>query len=185
MSTPNSDMTVNESGGAPPSFERDATGDITNDSLADAIQWFLQYDNRVSVIRHPQVEEVFQWKQQEDDLAGDDIFHFDTAEDRLAVGIFQAVMTNDTEQSLHDWIGQLLNALNEAAKTNEEICTAYKLNAAESSPVTEAEKIPTAATRDIYLTSCWLETLCTAEIRVLGWIYQEIYQHPFHPDNIF
>ncbi|GAC1403079.1 MAG: hypothetical protein NVSMB56_18040 [Pyrinomonadaceae bacterium] len=176
MSTPNNNATTNGHSDAPPSLQRDATGEITNGSVADVIQWFLQYDQRVSVIRYPPVEEVFQWKQTEDNLAGEDIFHFDTAEDRLAVGIFQAVMMNDTEQSLHDWIGQLLNALDEASKTNEQISSDYKLDIAASSPIAEANKIPTAATRDTYLTCCWLETLCTAEIRVLGWIYQELYK---------
>ena len=37
--------------------------------------------------------------------------------------------------------------------------------------------------RDIYLTCCWLETLCTAEVRVLGWAYRELYGRPFHPNN--
>lgn len=183
MATPNTNAATNGNANAPPSLKRDATGDITNDSLADVIQWFLSYDQRVSIIRHSQVEEVFQWKQTEDTLTGDDVFHFDSAEDRLAVGIFQAVLTHDTEESLHDWIGQLLNALDEASKTNEEISSAYKLDTVGSSPVAEASKIPTAATRNIYLTGCWLETLCTAEIRVLGWIYQEIYRRPFHPNN--
>ena len=45
----------------------------------------------------------------------------------------------------------------------------------------EAEKIPTERGRKVYLTCCWLEVLCTAEIRILGWIYQELYNRPYAP----
>ena len=45
----------------------------------------------------------------------------------------------------------------------------------------KAEKLTTNAERRLYLTSCWLEQLCTAEARVLGWVYQEIYGRPFTP----
>jgi len=33
----------------------------------------------------------------------------------------------------------------------------------------------------MYLTSSWIENLCTAEARFLGWIYQEMYGKPFTP----
>ena len=49
--------------------------------------------------------------------------------------------------------------------------------------VDESRKIPAASTRNDFLIDCWLETLCTAEIRVLGWLYREFYGRPFHPDN--
>jgi hypothetical protein len=52
-----------------------------------------------------------------------------------------------------------------------------------NSAVREAAKIPTTNGRAIFLTTCWLDTLCTAEIRVLGWVYQELYGRPFHPNN--
>jgi len=34
-----------------------------------------------------------------------------------------------------------------------------------------------------FLINCWIESLCTAEIRVLGWLYQEFYRRPFRPEN--
>ena len=43
----------------------------------------------------------------------------------------------------------------------------------------KSEKLTTNAEKRLYLASCWLEALCTAEARVLGWIYQEIYGRPF------
>jgi hypothetical protein len=49
--------------------------------------------------------------------------------------------------------------------------------------VAESTKIPVAITRADFLLNCWLETLCTAEIRVLGWLYREFYSRPFHPEN--
>ena len=45
------------------------------------------------------------------------------------------------------------------------------------------EYVPTARGREIYLTCCWLETLCTAEVRVLGWVYQARFGRAFHPNN--
>lgn len=167
---------------APPPLARDAAGRIDTNSLADIIAWFIDRDARVNAIRHPRVEEIFQWKQAASRRAGEEVFEFNSAEDRFAVGVVQALMVNDGEPALHDWIAQLLNALDEAARTNEEIATAYRLSTgADSSAVAESEKIPTAEGREVYLTYCWLEVLCTAELRVLGWLYQELYGRPFQP----
>jgi hypothetical protein len=168
----------------PPPIKLDAPNHINTASLADCIQWFLERDQRVAVIRHPTVEELFHWKQNESRSENEDVFIFDHAEDRLAIGIIQSLMQNTSEQELHAWISQLLNTLDEASKVNEEIAGAYKLETGGgASVVSEAEKIPTRRERTGYLVSCWLETLCTAEIRVLGWVYQELYGRPFHPDS--
>jgi hypothetical protein len=165
----------------PPALARDAAGRIEPSSLADIIEWFLERDPRVNVVRHPRVEEVFQWKQEAARAAGEEVFEFANAEDRLAVGVMQALMQNPSERELHEWIGQLLNALDEATKTNEEVANAYGLSPGGESRVAESGKIPTASGREVYLTCCWLETLCTAEVRVLGWLYQELYGKPFQP----
>lgn len=168
----------------PPALARDAEGRIEPSSLADIVGWFLDRDQRVNVVRDPRVEEIFQWKQEASRGAGEEVFEFASAEDRFAVGVVQALMQNPSERELHDWISQLLNALDDATKTNEEVAGAYRLDAGgAASALTESEKIPTAAGREVYLTCCWLETLCTAELRVLGWLYQELYRKPFHPDN--
>ncbi len=129
----------------PPSLKRAANGNIDNASLADVIEWFLRYDPRVNVINHPRVEEVFHWKQMEDSSGGDsaDALQFNRAEDRLAVGIFQALAEHDTEPELHEWIAQLLGALDEARKINEEISIRYNLHTEEGvSPIEEAKKLP-------------------------------------------
>ena len=168
----------------PPPLARDARGRVDNASLADVIQWFLDYDGRTSVIKHPNVEELFQWKQAEDLRANENLYVFNRAEDRLAIGIVQAVTEHSTERRLHDWISQLLQTLDEATKANEEIAASYRLETGtDASPVREAAKIPSANGRTVYLTYCWLEALCTAEARVLGWLYQEMYGRIFHPDN--
>lgn len=168
----------------PPPLARDAEGRIEPASLADIIGWFLARDARVNVVRHPRVEEIFQWKQEAARAAGEEVFEFASAEDRFAIGVMQALMQNPSERELHDWIGQLLNALDDAVKTNEEVARAYQLDAAsDASPLVESEKIPTARGREVYLTCCWLETLCTAEVRVLGWLYQELYGRSFSPDT--
>ena len=165
-----------------PPLQRDAGGNIDLDSVPDVIQWFLDYDERVAIIKHRNVEEVFQWKQQQSRAAGEEVFAFKQAEDRLAIGIIQALAENATEHDLHAWISQLLNALDSASKATEATAETYKLDLRSGgSVVMEAEKIPTARGQREFLINCWLETLCTAEARVLGWLYKEFYGHPFAP----
>jgi hypothetical protein len=163
---------------------RDQYGNVDYDSLPEVIQWFLDYDERVAIIKHPKVEELFQWKQEQSRNAGEDVFNFNRAEDRVAIGILQSVAHNPSERDLHSWISQLLNALQQASKRTEDLTASYELNMSEAkSIVEESGKIPAAKTRDAFLIDCWLETLCTAEVRVLGWLYQEFYGRPFRPDN--
>ncbi|HVF49006.1 MAG TPA: hypothetical protein VNA19_02895 [Pyrinomonadaceae bacterium] len=168
----------------PPPLRLDAGGRVEPASLAALIQWFLNYDQRVAVVNFPAVETLFQWKQQETARTQPEAYMFARAEDRLAVGIMQALAGNNTERALHTWIKELLAALDDATKTNEAIAEAYNLHPSEdTSVVVEAEKIPALGERGVYLTCCWLETLCTAEIRVLGWCYQQLYGRPFHPET--
>jgi len=168
----------------PPTLRLDARGRIEPVSLADLIQWFLDYDERVAVVRFPAVEALFQWKQQQMLRESPEAYAFSRAEDRLAVGVMQALVEHDTEDELHGWIKELLAAIDDASKTNEAIADSYGLKPSEdSSVVSEAEKIPSRREREIYLNCCWLETLCTAEARVLGWAYQGLYGRPFRPDN--
>ena len=161
---------------------RDACGDIDLDSVPDVIQWFLDFDQRVAIVKHPNVEEVFQWKQENSRSQGEVVFDFKQAQDRLAIGIIQALSEHNTERELHSWISQLLNALDSASKANEAAAETYKLDlAGGGSVVKEAAKIPTARGRRDFLINCWVETLCTAEARVLGWLYKEFYGKAFAP----
>ena len=41
-----------------PPLQRDAAGNVDVDSVPDVIEWFLNHDQRVAVIKHPSVEEV-------------------------------------------------------------------------------------------------------------------------------
>ena len=167
-----------------PMLLRDESGAVDYDSVPDVIQWFLDYDQRVAVIKDPKVEELFQWKQEQSRQAGEDIFNFNRAEDRLAIGIIQSIAHNPTELELHAWIGQLLNALNTASKATEDVTAAYQLDMKTAvSVVTEAGKIPAAKVRVDFLFNCWVEALCTAEVRVMGWLYREFYGRPFNPGN--
>jgi hypothetical protein len=168
----------------PPVLERDELGRIEPSSLADLIEWFLAHDPRVNMIRHSKVEAVFQWKQADSRRAGEEVYEFGSAEERLAIGIMQAIVENEGERALHGWISQLLNALDDATKTTEEVSHAYQLDTSgEASTIDEAAKIPTERGRTIFLMCCWLEVLCTAEVRVLGWVYQQLYGRPFQPAN--
>jgi hypothetical protein len=168
--------------GAFPPLRRTSQGEVDLDSIPDVVEWFLDYDQRVGVIRHPKVEEVFQWKQEQSKKDGEEVFIFNRAEDRLAIGIIQALAQHASREQLHSWISQLLNALDAASKANETAAETYKLNLGEAkSTVMEAEKIPFAGARREFLLNCWIEALCTAEARVLGWLYREFYAHPFRP----
>jgi len=165
-----------------PPLLRHADGNVDVDSVPDVIDWFLNNDQRVAVIKHPAVEEVFQWKQQESKKQGEDVFVFNRAEDRLAIGIIQALADNASERELHAWISQLLTALDNAGKANESTAEAYQLDLRSGgSIVKQAEKIPFQRGRTDFLVNCWIETLCTAEARVLGWLYKEFYGKPYAP----
>jgi len=165
-----------------PPLQRDAVGNVDVDSVPDVIEWFLNNDQRVAVVKHPSVEEVFQWKQQQSQLQGEEVFVFNRAEDRLAIGIIQALADNASERNLHAWISQLLMALDAAAKANESTAEAYQLDLRSGgSIVKQSEKIPFQCGRAEFLVNCWIETLCTAEARVLGWLYKEFYGKPYAP----
>src|SRR5258706_7520964 len=107
-----------EAPATPPPLQRDAQGNVDLDSVPDVIQWFLDFDRRVAIIKHPNVEEVFQWKQEQSRNAGEPVFAFNRAEDRLAIGIIQSLAENSTERTLHSWIRQLLNAPEAASNAN-------------------------------------------------------------------
>jgi predicted enzyme related to lactoylglutathione lyase len=170
----------------PPVLGRNAAGNADLDSVPDVIQWFLDFDQRVAIVKHRNVEEVFQWKQQQSQAAGEQVFAFNRAEDRLAIGIVQALAEHATERELHNWISQLLNALDSASKANGAVTTAYRLDLqAGGSVVNEAKKIPSARGREEFLINCWIETLCTAEARVLGWLYKELYGRAYVPESTF
>jgi len=165
-----------------PPLLRDAGGHVDVDSVPDVIEWFLNNDQRVAVIKHPAVEEVFQWKQQESKKQGEDVFVFNRAEDRLAIGIIQALADNSTQRELHAWIGRLLTALDNAAKANESTAESYQLDLRSGGSILkQADKIPFQRGRSEFLLNCWIETLCTAEARVLGWLYKEFYGRPYAP----
>ena len=67
-------------------------------------------------------------------------------------------------------------------QSKAEIAEANKIDETTlDSALAKSEKLTTNTERRLYLTSCWLETLLTAEARVLGWAYQEMYGRPFTP----
>ena len=166
----------------PPKLRPGASGGIDDNSLADLVEWFLNFDERVARMRHPYTEELFQWKQHDDVENGVGVYPFENAEARFAIGVFQALQENNSEPLLGLWLQDVLNALHESRETKTEISEANKVDeSAESLALEKAEKLTTNAERRLYLTSCWLEQLCTAEARVLGWVYQEIYGRPFTP----
>jgi len=166
----------------PPKLQRHADGAVDNNSVADLLEWFLNYDERTARMRHPMIEELFQWKQQDDAANGVGVYPFENAEARFAIGSIQALTENNSEPLLKLWITDVLNALQEAKNAKAEITETNDLDAnPELSPMARSEKLTTNAERRLYLSACWLEALCTAEARFLGWVYQELYGRPFQP----
>lgn len=173
-------MAESEQQMSPPALTQGPDGRLDPASLADLLEFFLNYDQKVAIVRHPHVEELFRWKQSDDEEQGVPTYPFENAESRFAVGVSQALAANDSEESLGKWITDLLEALGEAKQNNEDLAKAYSL-AQDRSHVDEAGKLPSNNERRFYLTSCWIESLCTAEVRFLGWVYQELYGKPFEP----
>jgi predicted ATPase len=166
----------------PPKLQKTPSGEINANSLADLLEWFLNFDQRVSLVRHPHVEELFEWKQADDAANGIEVYPFENAEARFAIGVFQALAENDSQAELQAWITEVLQALGESKQTNEDIAASYKLAIKEgASPVMESQNIPSKIEQRLFLTSSWLEALCTAEVRFLGWVYQELYGRTFEP----
>jgi hypothetical protein len=164
----------------PPKLRKTENGDIDVGSLASLLEWFLTYDQRVALVRHPHVEELFQWKQADDTAQGNEVYPFENAESRFAIGVLQALGENDSEEKLQSYISESLQALGESKQTNEEIAGVHGFQSSRSH-VEQAQTISSDIEKRIYLTSCWLESLCTAEVRFLGWVFQEIYGKPFQP----
>ena len=165
---------------SPPDLTAGADGKPAKDSVADIIEWFLNYDERTARIRHPQVNELFLWKQNDDQEQGIPTYPFENAEARFAIGVIQALEENNAEPLLKLWINDILGALQSARELKTELSETYKLDASPmDSSIKKSEKLTTNSERRMYLTSCWLEALLTAEIRVLGWFYQELYGRPF------
>jgi hypothetical protein len=164
----------------PPKLRINPDGIPDVGSIADLLEWFLQRDQRVGLMRHPHVEELFQWKRHDDETHGQEKAPFDSAEARFALGTIHALMENRDELALQIWMTQLLQALGEAKETSEDFVAKYGLDIS-NSHVAEAQKLPTTTERRLFLTSSWLEALCTAEVRFLGWVYQELYGRAFQP----
>ncbi|HSI88222.1 MAG TPA: hypothetical protein VK918_04145, partial [Pyrinomonadaceae bacterium] len=68
----------------PPRLRRTHDGRVDSASLADLIEWFLNFDERTARVRHPMVEELFQWKQADDAAQGIATYPFENAEARFA-----------------------------------------------------------------------------------------------------
>ena len=167
---------------APPKLRPGNDGGIDPSSIADLVEWFLNFDERTARMRHANTEELFQWKQKDDEANGIGTYPFENAEARFAIGVFQALQENNSEPLLGLWMNDVLAALHESRETKREITEANDLDKdIQKSSIEKASLLTTNSERRLYLTSSWLEALCTAEARVLGWIYQEMYGRPFTP----
>ncbi|MBK6749533.1 MAG: hypothetical protein KA956_01550 [Pyrinomonadaceae bacterium] len=155
-------------------------------SLADLLEWFLNFDERTARMRLAYTEELFQWKQSNDEANGIGTYPFENAEARFAVGAIQALKENSSEPQLQIWITEVLEALGAAREMKTEMSNAYRLDDAdpEAFALKKAEKLTTTNEKRLYLSNCWFEVLYTAEARFLGYVYQELYGRPFAPATI-
>ncbi len=166
----------------PPTLTRNDDGQLNPTSLANLLEWFLNNDQKVAIVRHPFVQELFEWKQADDTAKGTKVFPFENAEARFAVGVFQALLENNSEAKLQIWITDLLSALHQAKEMNSQIAESYRLGEQEGkSEVEKSLLIPSRSEQNLYLLSCWIESLSTAEVRFLGWVFQSLYGKPFQP----
>src|SRR5438105_15613037 len=108
----------------PPQLGKGPDGKLDINSVADIIEWFLEYDEKTSRIRHPNTNELFFWKQKDDDQNGIGTYPFENSEARFALGTIQAVTTNDSEPLLKLWISDVLEALNHAREIKQELTQA-------------------------------------------------------------
>lgn len=169
----------------PPALTKNPDGDINVNSLADLLEWFLNYDQKVGVVRHPHVQELFEWKQADDAANGVSVYPFENAEARFAIGIFQAIAENNSQAKLQSWMTDILQALGESKQTREDFVAQYNLETNQgASFIVEANKLPSRIEQRFFLTSAWIESLCIAEVRFLGWVYQELYGVPFEPISV-
>ena len=77
----------NSVGDAPPKLIlKSGSGEPDLNSLADLLEWFLTYDERTARMRHPHTNEIFLWKQSDDEANGVAIYPFENAEARFAIG---------------------------------------------------------------------------------------------------
>ena len=161
-------------------------GEAEVSSLADVLEWFLNFDERTARMRLAYTEELFQWKQADDEANGVGTYPFENAEARFAVGAIQALKENNTEPQLQIWITEVLEALGAAREMKTEMANAYRLDDLdpEALALKKAEKLTTNNEKRLYLSNCWFEVLFTAEARFLGYVYQELYKKTFAPATI-
>ena len=150
-------------------------------SLADLLEWFLNFDERTARMRLTYTEELFIWKQSDDEANGIGTYPFENAEARFAVGAIQAINENNTEPQLKLWITDVLEALGAAREMKTEMSNAYRLDDADPDAfaLKKSENLTTNNEKRLYLSNCWFEVLYTAEARFLGYVYQELYGKPF------
>src|SRR5690242_6300648 len=122
-------MNEASSTGSPPKLTAAADGLPDKNSVADIVEWFLNYDERTARMRHPQVNELFLWKQFDDQEQGIPIYPFENAEARFAIGVIQALEENNAEPLLKLWINDILGALQSARELKTELSETYKLDA--------------------------------------------------------
>ena len=140
----------------------------------------MNFDERVAAMRHPDVDAIYQWRQQDANSNGEEMLPFPRAEDRFAMGVFAALAENRDEPSLKAWMTEIVNALQESKEFAAQIAHDNEFSPESNrTPIEEANFLPTMDEKRMYLSARWFEILSTAELRVLGWIYQELYGKAF------
>ena len=119
-------------------------------------------------MRLPYTDELFQWKQADDEANGIGTYPFENAEARFAIGVFRRgdeqfrAAAADVDLGCTGSFERIARDPDGNRPFVQDGRDLGKLGAR------KGRKANQPGGKRLYLTSCWLETLCTAEARVLG-----------------
>ena len=125
----------------PPKLRKTADGDIDINSLADLLEWFLNYDARVALVRHPHVEEFFNGSSRAMRQTVWRFTRLKMPKPDLPSVFFRRSVKTILKTELNHWISEVLQTFGEVKQTNEDIAAAYNLEQ-DQSHIEQAEKIP-------------------------------------------
>jgi len=167
----------------PPKLRLTAEGSADIGSLADVLEWFLNFDetHRPHEATRPS-KRFSNGNSRTTRSTASRSTRSRTPRPALPSARFQALAENDTEPKLN----RLDHRYPQRPRRRPDVAhrdlgILRPRRRPELYAVAKADKLTTAIEKRIYLTSSWIEALCTAEARYLGWSIRKLYGKPFHP----
>ena len=165
-----------------PPLLRDPSGHVDVDSVPDVIQWFLDYDSRVAIIKHPRLKRSFNGSRNKADRTTKKYSCLAGLRIVWQLGLSRLWARTPRNAAFTPGLGSCSMRSTRPQRLTKPFLRPMAWTSQLTSIVTEATKIPTQRGRNDFLVNCWVETLCTAEARVLGWLYKEFYGRPYSPN---